>query len=56
MTLPEIAFNPHLGAGRSKAEFVAIMAALQLPRPAKMDVAVPAHLNCGAEAVVPQNA
>jgi len=52
----EVAFNPRLGAGRSKAEFVAIMAALQLPRPAKMDVAVPANLNCGAEAVVPQSA
>ena len=50
----EKAFNPRLGAGRSKPEFVAIMAALQLPRPAKMDIAVPANLNCGAEAVVKQ--
>ena len=52
----EMTFNPRLGAGRSKADFVAIMAALQLPRPAKMDVAVPANLNCGAEAVVVQQA
>lgn len=52
----EKALNPRLGAGRSKAEFMAIMAALQLPRPAKMDIAVPANLNCGAEAVVIQQA
>jgi len=52
----EKALNPRLGAGRSKAEFIAIMSALQLPRPAKMDVAVPANLNCGAEAIVVQQA
>lgn len=52
----EKALNPRLGAGRSKAEFISIMSALQLPRPAKMDVAVPANLNCGAEAVVIQQA
>jgi len=52
----ERAFNPRLGAGRSKADFVAIMAALQLPRPAKMDVAVPANMNCGAEAAAVQQA
>ena len=39
--------NPRLGAGKSLEEFVAIMAALNLPRPKKMDVAVPANRLCG---------
>jgi glyoxylase-like metal-dependent hydrolase (beta-lactamase superfamily II) len=43
----ERARNPRLGGGRSVEEFVAIMTALNLPRPKKMDVAVPANLECG---------
>jgi len=39
--------NPRLGGGKSLDEFVAIMAALNLPRPKKMDVAVPANRMCG---------
>jgi glyoxylase-like metal-dependent hydrolase (beta-lactamase superfamily II) len=39
-------FNPRL-AGRTEDEYVALMAALNLPRPAQMDVAVPADLACG---------
>lgn len=39
--------NPRLGAGKSLDEFVAIMAALNLPRPKKMDLAVPANHECG---------
>lgn len=39
--------NPRLGGGKSIEEFVAIMAALKLPYPKKMDVAVPANLRCG---------
>lgn len=39
--------NPRLGGGRSVEEFVAIMAALNLPAPKKMDIAVPANLECG---------
>ena len=39
--------NPRLGGGRSLEEFVAIMAGLNLPRPKKMDVAVPANRECG---------
>jgi sulfur dioxygenase len=39
--------NPRLGGGKSLDEFVAIMAALNLPRPKKMDVAVPANRLCG---------
>jgi sulfur dioxygenase len=40
-------FNPRLGGGRSEAEFIAIMNALNLPKPAQMDRAVPANLSCG---------
>ncbi|HVU31092.1 MAG TPA: MBL fold metallo-hydrolase [Sphingomicrobium sp.] len=39
--------NPRLGGGRSLEEFVEIMAGLNLPRPRKMDVAVPANRQCG---------
>ena len=44
----EKARNPRLGGGKTIDEFVAIMAALDLPRPKKMDVAVPANRECGA--------
>ena len=43
----EKARNPRLGGGRSLGEFVAIMNGLNLPRPKKMDVAVPANRECG---------
>jgi glyoxylase-like metal-dependent hydrolase (beta-lactamase superfamily II) len=39
--------NPRLGGGKSLEEFVAIMDALDLPRPKKMDLAVPANRECG---------
>jgi sulfur dioxygenase len=39
--------NPRLGDGKSVEEFVAIMGALNLPRPKKMDFAVPANRECG---------
>lgn len=39
--------NPRLGGGKTVEEFVAIMAALELPYPKKMDVAVPANRRCG---------
>lgn len=38
--------NPRL-AGKSKAEYIAIMTALDLPDPKMMDIAVPANLACG---------
>lgn len=38
--------NPRI-AGKSEAEFVAIMAALDLPRPRRIDEAVPANLTSG---------
>ena len=34
-------------ANHSRAEFVTIMNGLDLPRPKKMDEALPANLNCG---------
>ena len=43
----ECARNPRLGGGKSLEEFVAIMAGLNLPRPKRMDVAVPANRECG---------
>jgi len=43
----ERARNPRLGGGKTVDEFVAIMAGLNLPRPKKMDVAVPANRECG---------
>lgn len=43
----EKASNERLGGGKSEDEYVQIMADLQLPRPKKIDVAVPANLRCG---------
>jgi sulfur dioxygenase len=43
----EKAHNPRLRLATSKAEFVAIMSALDLPPPAKIAEAVPANLACG---------
>jgi sulfur dioxygenase len=42
----EKARNPRI-AGKSEAEFVALMGALNLPRPARIDEAVPANLSSG---------
>ena len=39
----QIRFNPRLGALRSATDFDGIMAALNLPRPAAIDTAVPAN-------------
>jgi sulfur dioxygenase len=39
-------FNARL-AGRTRAQFVALMDGLNLPRPKQIDVAVPANLACG---------
>lgn len=47
----ELEHNPRLGAGKTEAEFVAIMNGLQLAQPKKIDVAVPANLNCGVRAL-----
>jgi glyoxylase-like metal-dependent hydrolase (beta-lactamase superfamily II)/rhodanese-related sulfurtransferase len=47
--------NARLSSSRSLDDFTRLMASLQLPRPRKMDVAVPANLVCGlpAEATPP---
>ncbi|MEA3063771.1 MAG: sulfur dioxygenase [Sphingomonadales bacterium] len=44
----ERADNARLGGGRTVEAFAAIMAALDLPRPKKIDLAVPANRRCGA--------
>jgi glyoxylase-like metal-dependent hydrolase (beta-lactamase superfamily II) len=41
--------NARLGGGRTREEFVAIMAALALPRPKQIDRALPANQRCGRE-------
>lgn len=43
----EKARNPRLGGGKSVEEFVAIMDGLNLPRPKKIDIAVPANRKGG---------
>lgn len=40
--------NPRLGQGKTKEEFIDIMANLNLAYPKKIDVAVPANMRCGA--------
>jgi len=43
----EKARNPRLGGGKTEAEFVAIMAGLNLAYPQKIDVALPGNQRCG---------
>jgi glyoxylase-like metal-dependent hydrolase (beta-lactamase superfamily II) len=43
----ERARNPRLGGDKTIEEFVAIMNALNLPRPKRMDTAVPRNRECG---------
>lgn len=43
--------NPRLAGGRPCGEFVAIMAGLNLPRPGKIELAIPANRCCGGDAV-----
>ena len=40
-------FNPRIGGGKTKEEFIEIMKNLNLPMPKKIQVAVPANLACG---------
>ena len=39
--------NPRLGNNKSKEEFMAIMDNMDLPKPKRIDVAVPGNLACG---------
>lgn len=41
-------YNPRLGGGKSKEEFLEIMANLHLEMPKKIQMAVPANLACGS--------
>lgn len=50
----ELAKNPRLGAGKSREEFIAIMAQLDLPYPKYIDRALPANQACGREPRVRQ--
>lgn len=43
----EIASNPRISANRSRDEFIALMAELQLPYPRFIDQALPANQACG---------
>ncbi len=43
----EMRLNPRLGGGKTVEDFVAIMGALQLAYPKKIDIALPANLACG---------
>jgi glyoxylase-like metal-dependent hydrolase (beta-lactamase superfamily II) len=45
----EVASNARLGGGKSRDEFVAIMANLKLAYPKQIDRAVPANQQCGRE-------
>ncbi len=44
-------FNPRLGLGKSKSDFVKIMSELKLANPKKIHQALPANLTCG---IVPE--
>ncbi len=46
-------WNPRLAATRTEDEFVATMAGLQLAYPKKIDVALPANLQCGVPRGLP---
>ncbi len=39
--------NPRIGGGKTEAEFVGIMNSLNLPKPKRIDVAVPVNQQCG---------
>jgi glyoxylase-like metal-dependent hydrolase (beta-lactamase superfamily II) len=45
----EKALNARLGGGRSREDFIALMADLKLPYPKQIDRAVPANQRCGRE-------
>ncbi len=49
-------WNPRLGLAKSEDEFVAIMAALKLDYPRRMEESVPANLLCGTGRVPPVRA
>ena len=40
-------YNPRLGGGKNKAEFIEIMNNLNLAKPKRIDASVPANMKCG---------
>lgn len=40
-------FNPRIGGGRSREEYIAIMNGLKLAKPARIEEAVPGNMACG---------
>ncbi len=42
-------FNPRLGEGKTEEEFRSIMESLNLPKPKRIDIAVPANMKCGLD-------
>lgn len=50
--LCEKQFNPRLGEGKTKVEYIAIMKDLKLADPIKIKEAVPANLACGQTSIV----
>lgn len=40
-------FNPRLGSGRTRSDYIHIMTSMKLDKPARMDEAVPDNLVCG---------
>jgi glyoxylase-like metal-dependent hydrolase (beta-lactamase superfamily II) len=46
-------FNPRL-AGKTEAEYIALMNGLHLPNPKMMDIAIPANLACGQPPAPPR--
>ncbi len=43
-------WNPRIGSGKTREEYIAIMQSLDLPKPARIDEAVPGNLACGKAA------
>jgi glyoxylase-like metal-dependent hydrolase (beta-lactamase superfamily II) len=52
----EKAHNKRLGGGRSREEFIRLMAELKLAYPKQIDIALPANQACGRVAAPPQSA
>ena len=42
-------FNPRLGGGRSRAEYIEIMESMDLEKPKLIDIAVPGNQSCGLD-------
>jgi len=41
--------NPRIGGGRSREEYIAIMNGMDLPKPKRIEEAVPGNLHCGLD-------